>query len=264
MNHLLKFYLKSTGNSVISRLEFKKDLFIGIFGFLIENVSYILTIFFTISSIPSFQGWSLYQMGFLYGFTLIPIGIDHLFTDELWRVAYFRVYRGDVDRYFLRPVPVLFQVIAENLQLEALGEIIVGVIMLCVCGSKSNIIWNWQLVVMVFCAAIFGAFIISGIKIFCCAPSLVFKKSGKLMQIMYNFRDYTRYPIGIYPGVIKFLLTFVFPFGLMINYPVETIFFGTYNPLIISAALIVMAIIFMAIGIIFWCICIRKYESSGS
>lgn len=42
-------------------------------------------------------------------------------------------------RYFLRPTPILFQVISETFQPEAFGELIVGTVMLIICGAKCNI-----------------------------------------------------------------------------------------------------------------------------
>ena len=125
-------------------------------------------------------------MGFLYGFTMMPIAVDHLLTDELWRVAYFRVKKGDLDRYFLRPTPILFQVISETFQPEAFGELIVGTVMLIICGAKCNIQWSLGKVVMIFVATVFGALIVTGIKILTAAPAFIIKKSGFIMQILYR------------------------------------------------------------------------------
>ena len=57
----------------------------------------------------------------------MAVGIDHLLTDRLWTVAYWEVKSGKLDHMFLRPLPVLFQVISSEVQLAALGEIIVAI-----------------------------------------------------------------------------------------------------------------------------------------
>lgn len=264
IRYYLHLYWVSISRSLISRLEYKKDLFIGIFGFLLENVASICSIYFIIRNIPSLAGWGIYQMGFLYGFTMMPIAVDHLFTDELWRVAYFRVKKGDLDRYFLRPNPILFQVIAETFQPEAFGELIVGTVMLVICGTQCQIHWTFGKVIMILVATLFGALIVTAIKIFTAAPAFVIKKSGFIMQILYNFRDYTKYPIQIYPSAIRALLLFIFPFGLMISMPVDNLMFDSVNPWLISLFIIVMAMIFMCLSIAFWNVCVRRYESTGS
>ena len=97
MLHYIHLYFSYMKRSFISRMEYKKDTFIAMMGFFIENAASIASIYFIVNSIPSLNGWSIWQVGFLYGFVMIPRGIDHMFTDELWRLAYFRVRNGDLD-----------------------------------------------------------------------------------------------------------------------------------------------------------------------
>lgn len=264
LKYYLKLYVTNMSRSMISRMEFRNDLFIGIFGFFIQNVAALLSLYFIVRNIPSLSGWNMYQMGFLYGFTMMPIAIDHLLTDELWRLAYFRVKRGDLDSYFLRPVPVLFQVLSETFQPEAFGELIVGTVMLVLCGAKCDINWTVSKVVLIVVATFIGALIVTAIKILTASPAFILKRSGYIMQIMYNFRDYTRYPIGIYPKAIKIMILALFPFGLIISYPVEAIMFEKINTWMLCGVITVMAVVFMIISCYVWTICARRYESTGS
>ena len=84
----VKLYFTCLKRSLISRLEYKKDTFIGILSFFISNIASILSIYFIINSIPSLNGYTMYELGFLYGFSMLPIAIDHLFSDDLWNVSY--------------------------------------------------------------------------------------------------------------------------------------------------------------------------------
>lgn len=264
IKHYAHLYMVCISRSLISRLEYKKDLFIGIFGFLIENIASLCSIYFIIRNIPTLAGWGVYEMGFLYGFTMLPIAIDHLLTDELWLVAYFRVKKGDMDMYFLRPAPILFQVIAEKFQPEAFGELLVGVAMVVLCGMKCNINWSLGMIIMIVVTCTFGAMLVTAIKILTASPAFIIKRSGFIMQILYNFRDYTKYPMKIYPKIIRFCLMFIFPFGLIISMPVDTLLFENYSPWKISVSIVAWAIVFMTIANLVWVWCVRRYESSGS
>ena len=117
---------------------------------------------------------------------------------------------------------------------------------------------------MIIVATLFGALIVTGIKIVTAAPAFVIKRSGFIMQILYNFRDYTKYPIQIYPSAIRFMLMFIFPFGLIISMPVNNIMFDSINPWLISLFIIIMAMVFLFLSVGFWNICVRRYESTGS
>ena len=263
MNYF-KLYFSYMKRSFISRLEYKKDTFISIFSFLLTNVFSILSIYFIINAIPSLKGWDMYELGFLYGFSMLAVSLDHLFTDVLWLVAYRKVQSGELDKYFLRPISVLFQVIAEVFQPEGFGELLVGIIMMCVCGANLSIDWSFSFVLLLVVATIFGGLIITSLKIICAALAFVFKRSGPLLQVVYDFISYTRYPLSIFPKFVKYILMFIFPFALVISLPIETLIFETWNPYILSLIIIGGSLSLLGISIIIWSICAKRYESTGS
>lgn len=264
MTKYLKLYFAYIKRSIITRLEYKRDTLISIFNFVLSNTVSILSIWLIMQAIPSLQGWSMVQLGFLYGFSMMPVALDHIFTDELWSVAYFKVRTGEMDRMFIRPVPVLFQVIAETFQLEGLGELIVGAVMLSVCGALVDVVWSFGAVLMLIVATVFGALIITSFKIIFASLAFKFKRSGQILQVAYNFISYTRYPVKIYPTAIKVLLTFVFPFALVISYPVESFLFQTYSPYALCGIIIGVAVALLALAIAIWSALAKRYESTGS
>ena len=48
LKYYLKLYVANMSRSMISRMEYKNDLIIGIFGFFIQNVAAVLSIYFII------------------------------------------------------------------------------------------------------------------------------------------------------------------------------------------------------------------------
>ena len=87
----IKLYFTCLKRAIISRLQYKADSIIGIIGFLISNTATLLSIYFIIDAIPSLNGWSIYELGFLYGFSMMPVAFDHFFSDELWNTAYWKI-----------------------------------------------------------------------------------------------------------------------------------------------------------------------------
>lgn len=258
---LYKTYLE---RAIKSRLEYKKDAVIGIISFLITNITSFASLMFIVQSIPSLNGWTMYELGFLYGFSMIPRAIDHLLTDSLWYVGYWYVRSGLIDRFLIRPVNSLFQVIAEVFQPEAIGEAIVGVALLVMCGSKISIHWSVTNILLLIVASIFGAVIFTAIKLITCSVAFWTKRSGQLMSTAYNFADFSKYPIKIYHPVIKFIMTFILPFGLVISIPIEVVLKGGYNSSVISLSIILVACLLSLLGYSIWNMGLKRYESSGS
>ena len=260
----LRLYLVCIKRSMLSRLEYKKDSIISIISFLFSNACSLGSIFFILNAIPSLKGYTVAEVGFFYGFSMLPIALDHLFSDEFWLVAYRRVQLGDMDRHFLRPVPVLFQMFAETFQPDGFGEIIVGVTMITICGINLQASITFGTIFVLVIGAVFGAVIITSLKIMFSALAFIFKRSGPLLQIIYNFTTYAKYPIAIFPKAIRIILIFVLPFGLFVSLPVNTLLYGSYNPYLLSLIIIGVAALFFTLATIVWVLCEKRYESTGS
>ena len=257
-------YFTCIKRSMISRLEYKKDTIVALFSFFFSNFCSLAAVYFILQAIPTLAGYSLPEVGFFYGFSMMPIALDHLFSDEFWLVAYRRVKDGDMDMHFLRPVPVMFQVFAETFQPEGFGELILGVALITVCALNLAVKVTFGAIVVLCVGAVFGAVIITSLKVAMSALAFIFKRSGPLLQVIYNFSSYAKYPLAIYPGLIRALLIFVLPFGLFISLPVDTLLYGTYNPWLLCLAIIGCAVVFFALAAWIWTLCERRYESTGS
>jgi len=260
----VKLYFTCIKRSMLSRLEYKKDTVIALLSFLISNVCSLCSIFFILQSIPSLRGYSVVEVGFFYGFAMLPIALDHLFSDEFWLVAYRRVQLGDMDRHFLRPIPVMFQMFAETFQPEGFGELILGVAMIVVCGVNLQVAVSFGAIFALIVGAVFGAVIITSFKVAFSALAFIFKRSGPMLQIVYGFTNYAKYPLAIYPKFIRIILIFVLPFGLFVSLPIDTLLHGTYNPYLLSLGIVGAAVAFFALATLVWTLCERRYESTGS
>ena len=165
MKKYIQLYSTYAKLSLMSKLVYKANVIIGIIAFLFTEATSLFTLYILVSSVPSIDGYNIYQIGMLFGLTNMAVGIDHLLTDRLWTVAYWEVKSGKLDHMFLRPLPVLFQVIASEVQLEALGEIIVAIALILLCGSNLNIMVGAGSIITVLLGIICAAILISSFKI---------------------------------------------------------------------------------------------------
>lgn len=264
MIRYIKLYFTYAKLSLMSKLVYKANVIIGIIAFLFTEAASLFTLYILVSSVPNVDGYTIYHIGLLFGITNMAVGIDHLLTDRLWTVAYWEVKMGKLDHMFLRPVPVLFQVIASEIQLEAFGEIIVATALICLCSSQLSIIGGAGAILTVIFGILCAAIIISSFKVFVAALAFKFKRSGPLLQFIYNFSGYTKYPMKIYPRIIQSILTFIIPLGLCLFFPFENLFAPVHNPFLLCTAMIAFTSIFAAICIAFWNKLVKKYESTGT
>ncbi|HCB96232.1 MAG TPA: multidrug ABC transporter permease [Ruminococcus sp.] len=244
-------------------MEYKGDFIVGIIGFLLGQFFNLLFIWIIFSQIPNLVGWTLEQIVFIYGFSLIPKGLDHLLFDNLWGIGHFIVRKGDFDKYLTRPINPLFHVMVEKLQIDALGELIMGIALICIVLPSLVIEWSFIKIVMILIVIPFATLIYTGIKIATAAIAFWTKRSGNITYMFYMVNDFSKYPINIYNNFVKTIITYIIPFAFTAFYPAYYILTGE-NPLFNIGVTVLIAIVIMSIGIFIWNRGIKAYESAGS
>lgn len=244
-------------------LEYRSDFIMGIIGFLIGQIFNLMYLWIVFANIPSLGGWSLEEIFFLYGFSLIPKGIDHLLFDNLWTVSNFTIRNGEFDKYLTRPINSLFYVLVEKFQIDALGELIMGITLICITLPKLSVEFSILKIFFTLLVIPFATLIYSGMKIITTSIAFWIKRSGNITYSIYMVNDFAKYPITIYNNFIKTVITYIIPFAFTTFYPATYVLTGE-NPLYNIGLTLVISIILMTIGAFLWSKGIKAYESSGS
>lgn len=265
--HTLKRYLRLY-KSLISQffkvvMQSKVDFLMGLCGFFFTQCAGILFLYLVFEQIPDLQGWSLEQLVFIYGFAQIPRGIDHLLTDNIWMVAWRLVVTGDFDRYMLRPMNIFFQVIAEKLQPDALGELLVGGILVVYSAMKGVVVLDAAHIALFAVSVLAGALIYTSIKLLFASLAFWIKRSGPFLQLAYSMAEFAKYPTEIYAKPLRFVITWVIPFAFVAYLPAGY-FLGTGNGMGVIAVECAIAAVFWLIAYAVFHKGISVYESAGN
>ena len=219
MKRYLRLYRVLVAQFLKTIMQSRVDFLIGLMGFFLTQIMGIAFLYLVFQQIPDLKGWTLDQLIFIYGFAQIPRGIDHLFTDNIWLVSYRLVINGDFDRYMLRPMNIFFQVIAEKIQPDALGELLVGTILVVRSLGKGIVIVDALHIGLFFVSVFAGAVIYTSIKLFFASLAFWVKVSGPFLQVAYEMADFAKYPTEIYVRGVRFLITWVIPFAFVAYLP---------------------------------------------
>ena len=259
-----KLYLSYAKCSLMGKLTYKANVLIGIVAFLFTQITALLTLYLLVSVVPNVDGYTIYDIGLLFGITNMAIGLDHLVSDRLWNVAYNEVANGKMDHLFLRPVPVLFQVFASEIQLEALGELITATALIIFCTSRVSFNITFMGVILIVIGIICASIIITSFKMLIAGLAFIFIRVGPLLQFVYNFSTYSKYPLSIFPKFIRFILLFIVPLGVCIYLPFNNLFNNAINPFVLLIMMILSTSLFLTIAVFIWNLCSKHYESTGT
>lgn len=177
------------------------------------------------------------------------------------------VINGEFDRYMLRPMNVLFQIISEKLQPDALGELLVGVILVARSIGCGVVTIDGMHVVMFFLSIIAGALIYTAIKLFFASLAFWVKISGPFLQVAYEMADFAKYPTEIYAKFVRVIITWVIPFAFVAYLPAayflgKGVFFGGSCAVVGMEWLIAVVFLVVAYGV--FCRGTKIYESAGN
>lgn len=263
MRRVFRLYKVFISQHLKRLMEYKIDFLTGALSFFILQAVNILFLSIIFSQIPNLKGWSFEEIIFIYGFSLIPKGLDHLLTDNLWKVAYFIVQRGEFDKYLTRPINTLFHVIVEEFQIDALGELIMGIALIASVVGRLGVTISPLDVVLMLIVIPFAALIYTSIKTITAAIAFWTKRSGHITQVFYMMSDFAKYPTKIYNNVIRNLITYVVPFAFTAFYP-ASYFLTKQDPFFNIGLPIIISSVMFCISILIWNRGIKAYESAGS
>ena len=168
-----------------SIVQSKVDFLVGLAGFFLTQFTGIAFLYLVFEQIPVLEGWSLEQLIFIYGFAQIPRGLDHLFTDNIWILAWQYVVNGKFDQYMLRPMNLYLQIIFEKLQPDALGELLVGTILIVISLGRGIVIMDMTHMLLFVVSIIAGSIIYTAIKLLFASFAFWMKVSGAVLYTAY-------------------------------------------------------------------------------
>lgn len=251
-------FLMSLSRSLTFRINLVFDVLLAVVG-LGASLATVLVVF---SQTESLAGWTKAEALALIGTFQLMAGLKATFIDP--NLAWFPengIRNGKLDTYLLQPAPSLYLAslamasplallesflglgviafsIAEHGQLPSLAGLLAWLAL-----SIVGIIVTWAIGVLFACLAFW-------------APRLQ-------LDIFYGSAwQFARYPIDIYQGPLRFVLTYIFPMALVAPIPAATLLRGPQ--LSVMVASVGAAGVSALIAVSCWQLGLRRYTGATS
>lgn len=263
LKRYLRLYKVYCLQFIKSIVQSKLDFFMGLVGFFIVQFTGVMFLFLVFKEIPSIDGWYFNEILLMYGFAQLPRGIDHFFTDNLWAVAWNKVICGEFDRYMVRPINLLFQVISEKLQTDAIGEILVGSVLIIISIRNNVVSFSIEKWFAFIFSIVIGSILYTAIKLIFSSLAFWLQRSGTFLYTVYQTADFSKYPIQIYSKSIKFIISWIIPFAFVSYFPVSY-FLGKNSFMATIGIEFIITIVFSIIAYIVFSRGTQVYESAGN
>ncbi len=241
------------------RMDFVVDTLAVSFSMVIQMA--VLSVLF--SKIRALDGWSFEQVLFIYGFSLLPLGLFNLISVNFYGFADKYIIGGKFDRVLLRPVNTLVQVIFESFNVSGLNEILLGIVVMIYAGMKLGLSIGVGDVLVLMVLAPSAALVYTGVFLGITTVSFWHEDKMGLAPPVYNIIRFSRYPMTIYSLPVRVFLTFVLPFAWVAFYPATWFVGGLQTPWLALLTVPVGVIVFSG-AVLIWHRGAAKYASTGS
>ncbi|MCK6502061.1 ABC-2 family transporter protein [Myxococcota bacterium] len=244
-------------NAAAYRASFVVDVLVGA----VASVGVVLPLLFVYEHAGSVAGWTLHQALLVTAFFLVLQGLVGLLVEPNLGAVVEGVRSGSLDYLVLKPVDAQLvaslQRVAPAKAWDVLAGLVVGAWALAHLPPPT-----WQGALLALGLLLAGLAAIYGVWVLVICTSFWFVRVDNLRFLLTAALDAGRWPVGVYRGWVRLLLTVVVPVALVTSFPAMALL-GTARPGTVLHALVVAGGLLWASRLT-WRGALRHYTSASS
>lgn len=218
-----------------------------------------LTVIYT--HVNTLAGWTAAQATILLGIYEIVSGLLQAFIEP--NLAFFsnKIYGGELDDLLLQPAPTLFTASFGNCQPWALAEVALGMLIVALSAAHLGVSPTPGGIVAALLLLLVGIIIMWASRVL--LASLAFWAQRLELSVLYSgWWQLGRYPITIYPGPIRWVLTYIVPVAFIATFPAYALT-HPFDPLLLAGGAAAALGALVAVRLV-WRAALRRYTSATS
>jgi ABC-2 type transport system permease protein len=264
----LVLYGKLLGIAFKSLTQFRADFLIGIAGIITMNGINLLAIGVILERFHDLAGWTVWEIVFLYGLWMTG---NSLFSLLFFHLTFLEEYivQGALDKFLVRPASPFLQLLAADVNLNGIADVIFGLATLGMAMSNLQLRFDAGQWLFLAVMLVSGALIEAGMTLALSSVAFWTGKSAALVftvnQLNWNMTQ--QYPLEMFGRGFQVLVTCFIPVAFINYYPARWLL-GKTTPgdpwYFLSFLSPLVAAILLAIAALVWQKGLRQYNSTGS
>jgi ABC-2 type transport system permease protein len=192
-------------------LQYRADFVLTAVGAICYEALSLAFVGVVIHAFGSIGGWTLVEVAFVYGIRTMGHALHSVLSGQLWSVDHV-VREGEFDRYLVRPVNPLIQLITRKFQVTAVGDLVFGITVLAITAAIAPVTWSVGSIAFLLAAVIGSALTESAIMLAIASLTFRLLATSPLLSVIDTvFVTFGPYPLSVLPRGVSYLLTFVLP-----------------------------------------------------
>ncbi len=246
----------------LNELEYRANFFIQIFESMLGLIVAIGGLMVVFGHTDALNGWSPNQILVLVGIYILVGGLINLVINPSLERFMQDVREGTLDFTLTKPADSQLLVSVQRVGIWKLVDVVLGfvVIGLALGRLDENVGLGDTAVFLI--TIICGFIMIYSFWLMLATLSFWFVRVENLLVIFQSMYSAGRWPVGIYPGWLRFALTFLVPIAFAITVPAEGLT-GQLSTNTLVLAIVLAGVLFIAARL-FWRFAIRFYSGASA
>jgi ABC-2 type transport system permease protein len=248
--------------SVMGELAYRINFFVQLFQSVLELATAVAGLALIFSHTGNLGGWQYDEVLALVGIYILVGGIIGFVIQPGMEQLIASVRNGTLDFTLIKPEDAQLLVSIQQTEIWKLIDIMLGFAVLITAlvrlGEKVGMQQAAEFTVMLLA----GTIIIYSFWLFLATLSFWFVRVENILMIFQSMYEAGRWPVSLYPGWLRFALTFIVPVAFATTVPAEALT-GRLNGLTMGIA-IVSAVALSVISRVFWRLGLRHYTGTSA
>ena len=248
--------------SVMGELAYRINFFVQLFQSVLELATAVAGLAVIFSHTSTLGGWRPDEVLALVGIYILVGGIIGFVIQPGMEQFIASVRNGTLDFTLTKPEDAQLLVSIQQVEIWKLIDIVLGFAVLVTAllrlGEKMGMQQAAEFTVMLLA----GTIIIYGFWLLLATLSFWFVRVENILMIFQSMYEAGRWPVSLYPGWLRFALTFIVPVAFATTVPAEALT-GRMNEVTLAGA-IVMALVLSVISRVFWRLGLQHYTGTSA
>jgi len=247
---------------VMGELAYRANFFVQLFESILELGTALAGLAVIFSYTSTLGGWGPDDVVALVGVFFLVGGAIRLVIQPSMERLIESVRDGTLDFTLTKPEDDQFLVSIQRVEIWKLADVALGVGVLAVALARLGAhVGPWQ--AAAFAAALLaGGVIVYSFWLILATFAFWFVRVENILVIFQSMYEAGRWPVGIYPGWLRFALTFLVPVAFAVTVPAQALA-GRLTWQTLLGAWALAAALFV-VSRVFWRIGIRRYSGASA
>jgi viologen exporter family transport system permease protein len=206
---------------VLNELQYRVNFFVSLFQALIQVATGLIVLSLVYSHTTKLHGWTKSELLALLGVQILLGGVIHSFVQPNMLRLMEDVQQGTLDYALTKPADSQLLVSVRQVRIWQLVEVVSGLIVLIagLAGVQASV--GFGDAAEFALALLFGASMVYCFWLFVTTVAFWVVRMDHVLELFEGVYQTGRWPTTVYPGWLRYGITFLVPVGLAVTIPAE-------------------------------------------